>query len=81
MEDCLHIIKGSVKSVVSKAQFERLYKPNGWVIDEDFVEKRDEAEETVKELKTETEKLNYLKMKKVKSKKFNDKLFYSDEKE
>ena len=74
----LHIMKGSVKTVVDKETFEKSYKPNGWVIDKSFGEQVDEIKETVKELKSEQEVKNFLKMKKVVEKKFDDKLIKSE---
>lgn len=74
------IIKGSLRNVVDEVQFEKLYKPNGWRLDEDAVSKIEESEEVkaVKNFKTETEITNYVNMKKKKPKKFDDKLFKED---
>jgi len=49
------IIKGSLRNVVDEVQFEKLYKPNGWRLDEDAVSKIEESEEVkaVKNFKTE----------------------------
>lgn len=67
----LFIIKGSIRNVVEEAVFERIYKPNGWVIDTS----RQPAPQGVdKQLKTETELSNYNKMKKKTDKVFNDNL-------
>ena len=67
----LFIIKGSIKNVVSEEVFNRIYKPNGWVIDET----RQPVEKGIEEeLKTETELKNYTKMKKKTTKTFNDDL-------
>lgn len=67
----LFIIKGSIKNVVSEEVFNRIYKPNGWVIDET----RQPVEKGIeKELNTETELKNYTKMKKKTTKTFNDDL-------
>ena len=49
----LRIIKGSVRNVVDEVQFEKLYKPNGWKIDE-FVDV-EQPNEPTKDLKTQTE--------------------------
>ena len=32
--EILNIIKGSIRNIVSKEQFDKLYKPNGWKIDD-----------------------------------------------
>ena len=72
----IKIIKGSVRNVVDEVQFEKLYKPNGWKIDEFADEKQ--PNESIKDLKTQTELKNYTQMKRQKTKKFNDKLFYSE---
>lgn len=74
----MNIKKGEIKNVVSLAQFEKIYKPNGWVVD-DSVQAVDEMNQTIKTLKTEAEAKNFLKMKKVKDQHFNDGLFYSEE--
>lgn len=67
----LFIIKGSIRNVVDEAVYERVYKPNGWVIDETRQPKLQGVE---KELKTEAEMKNYSKMKKKSEKVFNDNL-------
>lgn len=65
------IIKGSIRNVVSAEIFERIYKPNGWVIDKT----RQPVQQGVEaELKTETELKNYTRMKKKTDKVFNDNL-------
>lgn len=67
----LFIIKGSIRNVVDEAVYERIYKPNGWVIDET----RQEVKPSVQtELKSETEVKNYNKMKKKSDKTFDDNL-------
>ncbi len=68
----LFIIKGSIKNVVSEEVFNRIYKPNGWVIDE--TRQPVVKDENIEELKTETELNNYTKMKKKTTKTFNDDL-------
>lgn len=68
----LFIIKGSIKNVVSEEVFNRIYKPNGWVIDE--TRQPIQKDKVVEELKTETELNNYTKMKKKTTKTFNDDL-------
>ena len=30
----LHIIKGDIKNIVTREQFERIYKPQGWEIED-----------------------------------------------
>ncbi len=68
----IYIIKGSIKNVVDEAVFERIYKPNGWVVDET---RHPKVENKIKEeIKTETELKNYTKMKKKTEKTFNDNL-------
>lgn len=67
----LFIIKGSIKNVVDSEVFERIYKPNGWVIDETRQPTQKGIEQ---ELKTETEMKNYTKMKSRTAKTFNDDL-------
>lgn len=37
----LHIIKGDIKNIVTREQFERIYKPQGWEI-EDAIETTEE---------------------------------------
>lgn len=67
----LFIIKGSIRNVVDEAVYERIYKPEGWVIDET----RQPVQKGVEtELKTEIELKNYTKMKKKTDKVFNDNL-------
>lgn len=67
----LFIIKGSIKNVVDSEVFERIYKPNGWVIDETRQPTQKGIEQ---ELKTEAEMNNYTKMKSRTAKTFNDDL-------
>lgn len=74
----MNIKKGTIKNVVSQEQFEKIYKPNGWELDEETREP-DEIQETVNTLKSEAEAKNYIKMKKRKEQHFTDALFYSDE--
>jgi len=74
----LNIIKGSLKNIVDEAQFERLYKPNGWRIDETENPPESEESKALKILHTEQEFKNYVKMSKTKPKQFDDKLFYSE---
>lgn len=71
----VNIIKGSIRNVVDEVQFEKLYKPNGWVIDESVEKTKKPVPD---EIKTETELKNYIAMKNIKPKKFDDGLFYSD---
>jgi len=78
METTINIIKGGLRQTVSQAQFEKLYKPNGWRVDEVELPPKDEIQETVKTLATQGQIKNYVAMKKREPKKFNDKLFYSD---
>ena len=71
--DCLKIKKvgkeNTVYNVVSREQFERVYKPAGWVLDEEVVENTEEPKTTDK-----TTIKNIEKAKKVTNKKFDDKL-------
>lgn len=71
----LNIIKGRVRNVVDELTFERLYKPNGWRIDDSISQTE---EPLVNMVKTQSELKNLTKMKNTKSKVFNDKLFYSE---
>ncbi|MGN0961246.1 MAG: hypothetical protein ACI4PF_03505 [Christensenellales bacterium] len=75
----VRIIKGSLRNVVDEIQFEKLYKPNGWRLDEENAS-NDETEEVkaVKTLNTISEIKNFVNMKKKKPKKFDDKLFKED---
>ena len=75
--DGINITKGGLRQTVSRAAFERLYQPNGWVVDETET-KPDKIQETVKTLKGEAEIKNYLAMKKRVPKNFDDGLFKSD---
>lgn len=71
----VNIIKGSIRNVVDEEQFEKLYKPNGWRLDEN---QKDESQIPLDLLNTESEVKNYIKMKNKQPKHFNDGLFYSD---
>lgn len=71
----LNIIKGSITNVVDESTFKRIYKPNGWRIDES-VEIKEEPD--INKVKTERELHNLQKMKNTKRKVFNDKIFYSE---
>ena len=72
----LFIIKGSIRNMVEEDLFNRIYKPNGWVIDETRQPMPKRIEE---ELKTETELKNYKAMKKKSDKVFNDNLIKKGE--
>lgn len=75
------IIKGSLRNVVDERQFEKLYRPNGWRLDEDNVLSSQVDSDEVKAIKTfstEAEVNNFVKMKKKKPRKFDDKLFKED---
>ena len=71
--DCLKIKKvgkeNTVYNVVSREQFERVYKTAGWVLDEEVVENTEEPKTT-----DETTIKNIEKAKRVTNKKFDDKL-------
>ena len=73
----MYIGNGSViRNVVNKDQFERIYKPKGWVLDTDYTEPKDDP--NIPELKTATKIQNYTKMRKVKDLEFDDELFKKD---
>ncbi len=78
----VNIIKGSIRNVVDEVQFEKLYKPNGWRLDEPTNKRKQiESEEPrvpLEDLQTETDVKNYIKMTKKQPKHFNDGLFFSD---
>lgn len=80
--DNVNITKGGLRQTVSLQAFERMYKPNGWQIDE-MGTPPDKIQETVKSLepKGEHEVINYLAMKKRVPKAFDDGLFKSDKRE
>lgn len=72
------IIKGRIRNIVDEALFEKIYKPNGWQLDEDTIE---DENPIPKPLQTATQLKNYQKMKNKSQKHFDDKLFRSDLKE
>lgn len=74
----VNIIKGSIKNIVDEEQFERLYKPNGWRIDDTIQAKNPKSEIPLNLLNTETEVRNYINMTKKQPKHFDDGLFFSD---
>lgn len=74
----VNIIKGSIRNVVEEEQFEKLYKPNGWRLDDSVEDASKEPKIPLDILNTETEVKNYIKMTNKQPKKFNDGLFYSD---
>lgn len=73
----VNIIKGNIKNTVDEKQFEKLYKPNGWVLDETIIA-QDKVQNVIKTLNTEIEVKNFIKMTSKQKKKFDDKLFYSE---
>lgn len=77
------IIKGSLVNYVDEALYNKLYKPNGWVIDDSEAMANDEATNDVKVAKTDTElkNLKTMKTKKKSTHKFDDNLFKSDKEE
>ena len=77
------IIKGSLVNYVDEALYNKLYKPNGWVIDDSEAMANDEATNDVKVTKTDTElkNLKTMKTKKKSTHKFDDNLFKSDKEE
>lgn len=72
----IFIIKGSIKNVVDEAVFERIYKPNGWVID---ITRQPQPKTVEQELATEDKIKNYTKAKKKTDKVFNDDLIKKGE--
>lgn len=72
------IIKGRIRNIIDEALFEKIYKPNGWRLDEDAIQNESVIPEP---LQTATQLKNYQIMKNKSHKHFNDKLFYSDIKE
>ena len=72
----IYIIKGSITNVVDEAVFNRIYKPNGWVVDTT----RQAPTKTIEqELATEDKVKNYTKAKKKTEKVFNDDLIKKGE--
>jgi len=74
----INIIKGNIRNVVDEAMFEKLYKPNGWRIDDSIEE---HTNEDIAIAKTKTQLDNIVRMRDKKPKHFDDGLFYSDVKE
>lgn len=72
----IFIIKGSIKNVVDEAVFERIYKPNGWVID---TTRQPQPKTVEQELAAEDKIKNYTKAKKKTDKVFNDDLIKKGE--
>lgn len=72
------IKKGEIYNVVDEAQFESIYKPNGWELAEVEENKKDIPLEL---LHSETEVQNYIKMQSKRVKKFNDGLLKSEAEE
>lgn len=73
--EILHIIYiGSdgfkIRNVVDSINYEKYYKPKGWIIDSDYHEIPEDP--NIKELKTETKIKNYTRMKKTKPQPFDD---------
>lgn len=71
------IIKGRIRNIVDEALFEKVYKPNGWRLDEEIQDENviPNPVQTITQLK------NYQIMRNKSQKHFDDKLFYSDIKE
>ena len=67
------IKKGEICNVVDEAQFEKVYKPNGWELDEEREELKQDVPLDI--LETETQVQNYIKMQSKRPKQFNDGLF------
>ena len=72
------IIKGKIRNMVDEMLYEKVYKPNGWSLDEESEKQINEIPESIK---TITQLKNYKKMVNKSQKNFDDKLFYSDIKE
>lgn len=72
------IIKGRIRNIVDEALFEKMYKPNGWRLDDEEIKEEDVIPNS---LQTATQLKNYQKMRNKSQKHFDDKLFYSDLKE
>lgn len=72
------IIKGRIQNIVDEALFEKIYKPNGWRLDETEIQDENIIPEP---LQTASQLENYQKMKNRSQKHFDDKLFRSDLKE
>lgn len=70
--------KGTVYNVVSFEQFERVYKPKGWVLLNKVAEELKKEKSIVEELKTtdetEIKNINTMKKKSTKVNTFNDKI-------
>lgn len=69
------IIKGRIRNIVDEALFEKMYKPNGWRLDDEEIKEEDVIPNS---LQTATQLKNYQIMKNKSQKHFDDKLFYSD---
>lgn len=74
----VRIIKGRIRNIVDEALFEKIYKPNGWRLDDEEIQEENVIPNS---LQTATQLKNYQKMKSKSQKHFDDKLFYSDLKE
>ena len=78
--DYLHIIfiggGKAIRNCVDRNQFEKIYKPKGWVIDEEYQEKP--TDENIKNFKYDEEIKNYNEMKKPRNDLFDDGLFKKD---
>lgn len=72
------IIKGRIRNIVDEALFEKMYKPNGWRLDDEEIKEEDVIPNS---LQTATQLKNYQIMRNKSQKHFDDKLFYSDLKE
>lgn len=70
--------RGTVYNVVSFEQFERIYKPKGWVLLNKVAEELKKEKSIVEELKTtdeiEIKNINTMKKKSTKDNTFNDKI-------
>ena len=56
------IIKGKITNIVDEAMFEKLYKPNGWVLDNSSSQEKNPDNEIPDSINTQSELSNYKKM-------------------
>jgi len=73
----VNIIKGKLQQQVSEQAFEKLFKPNGWIVDEGYKPQADETHEMVLTM-SESNAKNLLADKKRTLRAFDDKIFKSE---
>ena len=73
----VNIIKGSLRQQVSQQAFERMYQPNGWIIDNVGLPQEDETQAIVKTM-SEANAKNFIADKRRTARKFDDKIFKSE---